>query len=198
MLNECEQPGLVQTLLLPEDLTLRHLPALNAAHRRLDFTRRNVSLSPVHECVVRVCCIRSFGHFLTNLEGNILHFNPEAGIFTSVSQSEQDNLLQQAKAQIRMAEEEARQNRLMRDMAQLRLQLEVSQLEGSLQQPKAQSSTSPYLVPDTAALCQHLSEAALQETADPPHLPNLKSDLWSGWRLVGGGGTGFKVPLVHT
>lgn len=37
-----------------------------------------------------------------------------------------------------------------------RLQLEVSQLEGSLQQPKAQSSMSPYLVPDTAALCQHL------------------------------------------
>lgn len=35
-------------------------------------------------------------------------------------------------------------------------QLEVSQLEGSLQQPKAQSSMSPYLVPDTAALCQHL------------------------------------------
>ncbi|RVE63207.1 hypothetical protein OJAV_G00165630 [Oryzias javanicus] len=146
MLNECERPGLVQTLLLPEDVTLRHLPALNAAHRRLDFARRNVTLSPVHECVVRVCCIRSFGHFLTNLEGNILHFNPEAGIFTSVSQSEQDNLLQQAKAQFRMAEEEARRNRLMRDMAQLRLQLEVSQLEGSLQQPKAQSSMSPYLL----------------------------------------------------
>lgn len=36
-------------------------------------------------------------------------------------------------------------------------QLEVSQLEGSLQQPKAQSSMSPYLVPDTAALCQHLN-----------------------------------------
>uniref|UniRef100_A0A3Q4GQ84 Nonsense-mediated mRNA decay factor n=1 Tax=Neolamprologus brichardi TaxID=32507 RepID=A0A3Q4GQ84_NEOBR len=109
------------------------------------------------QCVVRVCCIRSFGHFLTSLQGNVLHFNPEAGIFTSVSQSKQDNLVQQAKAQFRMAEEEARRNRLMRDMAQLRLQLEVSQLEGSLQQPKAQSSMSPYLVPDTAALCQHLN-----------------------------------------
>ncbi|XP_061573426.1 nonsense-mediated mRNA decay factor SMG5 [Cololabis saira] len=156
MLNQCEQPGLVQALLLPEDVALRHLPALSAAHRRLDFTCRGSSLSPLQECVVRVCCIRSFGHFLTNLQGNVLHFNPEAGIFTSVSQSEQDNLLQQAKAQFRMAEEEARRNRLMRDMAQLRLQLEVSQLEGSLQQPKAQSSMSPYLVPDTAALCQHL------------------------------------------
>uniref|UniRef100_A0A8C3AEP5 Nonsense-mediated mRNA decay factor n=1 Tax=Cyclopterus lumpus TaxID=8103 RepID=A0A8C3AEP5_CYCLU len=157
LLNECEQPGLVQSLLLPEDLALRHLPALTGAHRRLDFTRRNPSLSSLQECAVRVCCIRSFGHFLTSLQGNVLHFNPEAGIFTSISQSEQDNLVQQAKAQFRMAEEEARRNRLMRDMAQLRLQLEVSQLEGSLQQPKAQSSMSPYLVPDTAALCQHLN-----------------------------------------
>uniref|UniRef100_A0A3Q2EFQ7 Nonsense-mediated mRNA decay factor n=1 Tax=Cyprinodon variegatus TaxID=28743 RepID=A0A3Q2EFQ7_CYPVA len=157
MLKECEQPGLVQALLLPEDVALQHLPALGVAHRRLDFTRRNTSLTPLQECVVRVCCIRSFGHFLTNLQGNVLHFNPEAGIFTSISQSEQDNLVQQAKAQFRMAEEEARRNRLMRDMAQLRLQLEVSQLEGSLQQPKAQSSMSPYLVPDAAALCQHLN-----------------------------------------
>lgn len=155
LLGECEQPGLVQSLLLPEDLALRHLPALGLAHRRLDFSRHRPLLSPLQECVVRVCCIRSFGHFLTSLQGNVLHFNPEAGIFTSISQSEQDNL-QQAKAQFRMAEEEARRNRLMRDMAQLRLQLEVSQLEGSLQQPKAQSSMSPYLVPDTAALCQHL------------------------------------------
>jgi len=49
MLNECEQPGLVQTLLLPEDLALRHLPALNVAHRRLDFSRRNLSLSTLQE-----------------------------------------------------------------------------------------------------------------------------------------------------
>ncbi|KAJ7985451.1 hypothetical protein DPEC_G00352170 [Dallia pectoralis] len=158
MMSECEQPGLVQSLLLPEDLALRHLSALNLAHRRLDYTRPRPALSPKQECVVRVCCIRSFGHFLTKLQCNVLHFNPEAGIFTSISQSEQDNLVQQAKAQFRMAEEEARRNRLMRDMAQLRLQLEVSQLEGSLQQqPKAQSSMSPYLVPDSAALCHHLN-----------------------------------------
>ncbi len=57
------------------------------------------------QCVVRVCCIRSFGHFLTNLQSNVLHFNPEAGIFTSISQSEQDNLDQQAKAQFRMVKD---------------------------------------------------------------------------------------------
>ncbi|XP_049587392.1 nonsense-mediated mRNA decay factor SMG5 [Syngnathus scovelli] len=156
LLGGCERPALLQTLLLPEDVALRHLPALALAHRRLDFARRGASLSPLQECVVRVCCIRSFGHFLTSLQGNVLHFNPEAGIFTGVGQSQADDLLQQAEAQFRMAEEEARRNRLMRDMAQLRLQLEVSQLEGSLRQPKAQSSMSPYLVPDAAALCQHL------------------------------------------
>lgn len=58
--------------------------------------------SLLFQCVVRVCCIRSFGHFLTNLQGNVLHFNPEAGIFTTISQSKQDNLEQQAKAQFRM------------------------------------------------------------------------------------------------
>ncbi|XP_058863332.1 nonsense-mediated mRNA decay factor SMG5-like [Acipenser ruthenus] len=156
LLSACERPDLQQTLLLPEDVALRHLPALRAAHKRLDMERESPTLSTLQESVVRLSCIRSFGHFLTRLQGNVLHFNPEAGIFTSISQSEQENLLQQARAQFRMAEEEARRNRLMRDMAQLRLQLEVSQLEGSLQQPKAQSSMSPYLVPDTTALCQHL------------------------------------------
>lgn len=149
-----------QSALLPEDRALRLLPALSSAHRRLDWSRTGPGLSPLHECVVRVCCIRSFGHFLTTLQGNILHFNPEAGIFTSISQSQEGSPepqphSQQAQAHFRMAEEEARRNRLMRDMAQLRLQLEVSQLEGSLQQPKSQS-VSPYLVPDTAALSQHL------------------------------------------
>lgn len=49
LLNECEHPSLVQSLLLPEDLALRHLPALSVAHRRLDFTRHNPSLSPLQE-----------------------------------------------------------------------------------------------------------------------------------------------------
>lgn len=161
VLRATEQSDMVQCALLPEDRALRLLPAFSAAHRRKDWSRPGPDLSPLHECVVRVCCIRSFGHFLTTLQGNILNFNSEAGIFTSISQSHEDSPeqqahSQQAQAHFRMAEEEARRNRLMRDMAQLRLQLEVSQLEGSLQQPKSQSSMSPYLVPDTAALCQHL------------------------------------------
>ncbi|XP_050786622.1 nonsense-mediated mRNA decay factor SMG5 isoform X2 [Gopherus flavomarginatus] len=157
LLIGCELPDLSTSLLLPEDVALRNLPPLKNAHKRFNFERDRPILSAVEESVIRVCCIRSFGHFITHLQGSILQFNSEVGIFISIAQSEQDNLLHQAQAQFRMAAEEARRNRLMRDMAQLRLQLEVSQLEGSLQQPKAQSAMSPYLVPDTHALCQHLS-----------------------------------------
>ncbi|KAL6032682.1 hypothetical protein STEG23_025046 [Scotinomys teguina] len=156
VLEGCELPDLPASLLLPEDMALRNLPPLRTAHRRFDFDADRPLLSALEELVVRICCIRSFGHFVARLQGSILQFNPEVGIFVSIAQSEQESLLQQAQAQFRMAEEEARRNRLMRDMAQLRLQLEVSQLEGSLQQPKAQSAMSPYLIPDTQALCYHL------------------------------------------
>uniref|UniRef100_A0A8C8AZI7 Nonsense-mediated mRNA decay factor n=1 Tax=Otus sunia TaxID=257818 RepID=A0A8C8AZI7_9STRI len=157
ILSGAELPDLKANLLLPEDVALRNLPPLKNAHKRFNFEQDRPIFSAVEESVVRICCIRSFGHFITHLQGSILQFNSELGIFISIAQAEQDNLLHQAQAQFHMAAEEARRNRLMRDMAQLRLQLEVSQLEGSLQQPKAQSAMSPYLVPDTQALCQHLA-----------------------------------------
>nr|XP_033779748.1 protein SMG5 [Geotrypetes seraphini] len=158
LLTRCELPDLSTNLLLPEDVALRNLPPLRSAHKKYNFEQERPTLGPLEEAVVRHCYIRSFGHFLTRLQGGgVLQFNAEVGIFISTTQSEQDDLLLQARAQFRMAEEEARRNRLMRDMAQLRLQLEVSQLEGSLQQPKAQSAMSPYLIPDTQALCQHLT-----------------------------------------
>ncbi|KAM8920688.1 nonsense-mediated mRNA decay factor SMG5 [Pelodytes ibericus] len=155
-LQEAELPEIRQHLLLPEDAALRNLPPLRAAHRKVSFEQERPVLTVLEESIVQSCYIRSFGHFLTHLQVNVLQYNTELGIFTSISESKQDNLLHQAQAQFRMAQEEARRNRLMRDMAQLRLQLEVSQLEGTLQHPKSQSAMSPYLVPDTQALCQHL------------------------------------------
>lgn len=51
---------------------------------------------------MRICCIRSFGHFVARLQGSILQFSSEVGIFVSTAQSEQESLLQQAQAQFRM------------------------------------------------------------------------------------------------
>uniref|UniRef100_A0A8C6YI56 Nonsense-mediated mRNA decay factor n=1 Tax=Naja naja TaxID=35670 RepID=A0A8C6YI56_NAJNA len=157
MLSGCELPDLNTCLLLPEDVALRNLPPLKSAHKRFNFEQDRPVLTEVEESVVRICCIRSFGHFITRLQGSILQYNSEVGIFISIAQSEQDGLLQQAQAQFRMAAEEARRNHSCFHSFASPKQLEVSQLEGSLQQPKAQCVMSPYLVPDTQALCQHLS-----------------------------------------
>lgn len=54
------------------------------------------------QAVVRTCCIRSFGHFVSRLQGGVLRFSPAVGIFVSAAPSEQDGLLQQAQAQLRM------------------------------------------------------------------------------------------------
>ncbi|OCT66615.1 hypothetical protein XELAEV_18042869mg [Xenopus laevis] len=156
LLMDSELPDINSHLLLPEDAALRNLPPLRQAQRNINFEQERPLLTVLEESVARSCYIRSFGHFLTRLQSNVLQFNTELAIFTSIAEPGQDNILHQAQAQFRMAQEEARRNRLMRDMAQLRLQLEVSQLEGTLQQPKSQSAMSPYLVPDTQALCQHL------------------------------------------
>ena len=52
---------------------------------------------------------------------------------------------------------QARRHQLMRDMAHLRLQAEVSQLEGSLH-ASDKHSLPPYLVPDAHVLCGNLAQ----------------------------------------
>uniref|UniRef100_UPI00398E9AE4 nonsense-mediated mRNA decay factor SMG5 n=1 Tax=Pristiophorus japonicus TaxID=55135 RepID=UPI00398E9AE4 len=86
LLSQCEEPDLVQALLLPEDTALCHLPVLRSAHRKLQEDQGSLAASTLEEP-----------------------------------------------------------------------QLEVSQLEGSLQQPKSQSTMSPYLIPNTQAICQQLA-----------------------------------------
>ena len=46
----------------------------------------------------------------------------------------------------------------MKDMAQLRLQAEVSQLEGTLESTAEAPSLPPYLVPDATALTENLQQ----------------------------------------
>ena len=114
LLEGCELPDRPSSLLLPEDTALHSLPPLQAAHRCFNCDTDQLLLSTLEETVVHICCIHSFGHFIARLHGSSLQFNPEV----SISQPEQERLQQQARAQFRMAQEEARRNGLMRDMAQ--------------------------------------------------------------------------------
>ncbi|NWX94035.1 SMG5 protein, partial [Nothoprocta pentlandii] len=147
MLSGSELPDPSANLLLPEDVALRNLPPLKTAHKRFNFEQDRPIFSAVEEVSggkLRVSASWLFP--LRPVSGFACYYQLTCFLLTDLEV-----------CFCNQAAEEARRNRLMRDMAQLRLQLEVSQLEGSLQQPKAQSAMSPYLVPDTQALCQHLA-----------------------------------------
>ncbi|NXL52173.1 SMG5 protein, partial [Podilymbus podiceps] len=148
VLSGAELPDLKTNLLLPEDVALRNLPPLKNAHKRFNFEQDRPIFSALEEVIGRSGLIS-----LYLAQFPVDYYLLVTGI-TELWWEMKVLLLLPA---LKGAAEEARRNRLMRDMAQLRLQLEVSQLEGSLQQPKAQSAMSPYLVPDTQALCQHLA-----------------------------------------
>ncbi|NXP02409.1 SMG5 protein, partial [Thinocorus orbignyianus] len=157
ILSGAELPDLKANLLLPEDLALRNLPPLKNAHKRFNFEQDRPVFSAVEEVSQGKSCTdeKSPSRILLDLG------KPSLQTLLRFLGAVSGGFCLQEPVSIRSvflwAAEEARRNRLMRDMAQLRLQLEVSQLEGSLQQPKAQSAMSPYLVPDTQALCQHLA-----------------------------------------
>ncbi|XP_070542496.1 nonsense-mediated mRNA decay factor SMG5-like [Ptychodera flava] len=155
-----------QTIALTEDHAVFKLPLLKESQKHWQASYgEHVILTQADEALVRICCLRQFGHHLANLKSVNLFYDQEKNLFLGQSHGISDGeptvqetatLADLAKAQMKMAEEEARRNQLMRDMAQLRLQSEVKQLEGSLE-PKDQSSLSPYLVPDARVLSNHLN-----------------------------------------
>ncbi|NXE56840.1 SMG5 protein, partial [Casuarius casuarius] len=142
MLSGSELPDLSANLLLPEDVALRNLPPLKNAHKRFNFEQDRPIFSAVEE-VSWSCptvCVQSSAPRLNlcvlgDWKGLVEHCR---GFLSSVILNFSINAKQVS-------------------LAARVFQLEVSQLEGSLQQPKAQSAMSPYLVPDTQALCQHLA-----------------------------------------
>ncbi|MGH0172562.1 UNVERIFIED_CONTAM: hypothetical protein FKN15_065065 [Acipenser sinensis] len=197
LLSSCERPDLQQTLLLPEDVALRHLPALRAAHKRLDMERESPTLSTLQESVVRLSCIRSFGHFLTRLQGNVLHFNPEAGIFTSISQSEQENLLQQARAQyIRCQRESGKsfeRHKLKRQdsdawhlykMVDSCRQLTVSQGSGEEDTAGMVTILTGFHIEDVTALSPHMQAALQAVSVAGIELKNIL-EFYKQWKEMG-------------
>ncbi|NXC21328.1 SMG5 protein, partial [Corythaeola cristata] len=102
VLSGAELPDLKANLLLPEDVALRNLPPLKNAHKRFNFEQDRPIFSAVEEvsvpfspCFWKPVLVSACCFLLTDLE--VCFCNQAA--------------------------EEARRNRLMRDMAQLRLQV---------------------------------------------------------------------------
>ncbi|KAI8793396.1 nonsense-mediated mRNA decay factor SMG5-like [Biomphalaria glabrata] len=145
-----------QVFPLTEDIEVCQLPPLSDIHSQIDFTTRHrAQLSELQETFLRICCLRRFGYFLTNVENIEFTYQPETAMFFGPSSDSVKNNSQDTMT--KMKESESRRNQLMRDMAQLRLQAEVSELEGSLKSAE-HPVFPPYVVVDDAALCSYLSK----------------------------------------
>ncbi|XP_041372957.1 protein SMG5-like [Gigantopelta aegis] len=139
---------------LREDINLCHFPPLAHVHSTISFQPMyRAKLTDTQETFLRICCLRQFGHFLV-ADGSLdFTFDEAQEMFFGPSQTYEER--QEKVAQDRMRDAETRRNQLMRDMAQLRLQAEVSQLEGSLQVD--QCVFPPYVIPTTDALCTSMA-----------------------------------------
>ncbi|XP_064609503.1 nonsense-mediated mRNA decay factor SMG5-like [Liolophura sinensis] len=146
--------SLAAMLPLVEDINLQCFVPLQELHATIDFSLWSQAVvKDDMEALLRIACLRQFGHYLSSLTGVEFFFQPEEKEFLGPAQSHHS--AEEKTKQDNLVREETRRNQLMRDMAQLRLQAEVSQLEGSLQSENT-PSFPPYLIPDTKVLCDHL------------------------------------------
>jgi hypothetical protein len=107
---------------------------------------------------VRICLIRRFGYFVTSLVSNpSFMYDFEKSTFVATACVEQSRVTNEPSSSnvADSTDDQERKSRLMRDMAALRLQAEISQLEHSLK--NEDFALPPYLVIDTSVLCSHLN-----------------------------------------
>ncbi|XP_076101619.1 nonsense-mediated mRNA decay factor SMG5-like isoform X1 [Mytilus galloprovincialis] len=144
-----------QVIPLMEDVSLCQFSPLAEVHNNIEFSvKRRGQLNEVQETFLRIGCIRQFGYFLSELDTIQFTYEEAQGVFVGPSQTNHSSGNEKVVMQ-RVAVAESRRNQLMKDMAQLRLQAEVTQLEGSLDNSD-QGHFPPYLIPDTTSLCDSL------------------------------------------
>jgi protein SMG5 len=158
---------------LPEDIHLRSFSALRLEHASLNFDINKLNqLSLYDEHLLRLCNLRRFGYMIASFSK--VHSGAENLNFFEYEVSKQAfnaPILQQETLSTatttspvmvinkdeKTVESQAKVDKrvqLMKSMAQMRLEAEISQLESSTH--KNDSQWSPYIVPDTLALCYNL------------------------------------------
>lgn len=156
VISNTRWPPWVQAYPLTEDIELCQLPPLVEVQSHFDYTTSHRGqLSEMQETLVRVCALRHFGYFLSGMEGFDFTYSEDQAVFFGPTPADSLADGNEKLAQERMRDADTRRNQLMRDMAQLRLQAEVSQLEGCLESAQ-QPHFPPYAVVDATSLCSSL------------------------------------------
>lgn len=140
---------------LTEDIEMCQLPCLGEVQAKVDFTiRHRAQLTDLQETFLRICCLRRFGYFLSAIDSIDFTYQPETAMFVGPA-VDTNNAEKTQDSMDKIKDTESRRNQLMRDMAQLRLQAEVKELEGSLA-GSSEAVFPPYVLVDDAALCDCL------------------------------------------
>ncbi|XP_045142348.1 protein SMG5-like [Echinops telfairi] len=149
LLQSCKGSRPPRFLYLPEDIALCQHAPLKASQDRVYLDQDPPALSPQDEAAVRICFLRSFGHFATQLPGRLLRFNSKLGVFVSSGCAGSEN-------PSRQFPQRTSRIRFSKNIVQLWLHREVVQLEKTLRGLQTQPALTPYLFPDPRALCEHL------------------------------------------
>ncbi|CAF1348627.1 unnamed protein product [Adineta steineri] len=149
--------------MLDEDIQLRAFQSLKVDRNHIKLNLNQLSsLNKFESTIMRICSLRRFGYYTSSLLANSqFNYDNDKSSFTASAPSEQQPATTTTTpttttvAAVDPMVDEERKSRLMRDMAALRLQAEISQLENSLK--NEEFSLPPYLVIDSSVLCTNLT-----------------------------------------
>ncbi|CAF4023587.1 unnamed protein product, partial [Rotaria sp. Silwood2] len=150
---------IISSPMLDEDIQLRAFQSLKVDrnYQKLNLNQLS-SLNKLESTIIRICSLRRFGYYATSILSNsqFNYDNDKLSFIASNPFEQSTSTLDSSsnKTSDTVADEE-RKSRLMRDMAALRLQAEISQLENSLK--NEEFSLPPYLVIDSSVLCTNLN-----------------------------------------
>ncbi|CAF0760146.1 unnamed protein product [Rotaria sordida] len=145
--------------MLNEDIRLRSFQSLKVDRNYMKLNLNQLSsLNKLESTIIRICSLRRFGYYATSILPNSqFNYDNDKLSFIASNSSEQSTLTidSSSNQSSDTIVDEERKSRLMRDMAALRLQAEISQLENSLK--NEEFSLPPYLVIDSSVLCTNLN-----------------------------------------
>ncbi|CAF3389469.1 unnamed protein product [Rotaria sp. Silwood1] len=145
--------------MLDEDIQLRAFQSLKVDRNYLKLNLNQLSsLNKLESTIIRICSLRRFGYYATSILPNS-QFNYDNDKLSFIASNSFEQVTSTIDSSSDKTSEttvdEERKSRLMRDMAALRLQAEISQLENSLK--NEEFSLPPYLVIDSSVLCTNLN-----------------------------------------
>jgi protein SMG5 len=150
---------------MPEDVHLRSFTSLRLEHASLKFDINKLNqLSLYDEHLLRLCNLRRFGYMIASFSKThseeVLNFFDydlsKSAFYAPLLEKPPIESTDQFKQTPETHTKSDRRVQLMKSMAQLRLEAEILQLESSAKSSDSVFQWSPYLVPDTLALCHSL------------------------------------------